>query len=79
MIQSVLNSEVRIHSMLRHPNVVQIMAVAMEKNESSIISEFVDGINLEDLLFSHEEDEAALSPRTKNSIAKHKLLLICMH
>jgi serine/threonine protein kinase len=67
MIQSALNSEVRIHSMLRHPNIVQIMAVAMEKNELFIISEFVDGSNLEDLLFS--SDEVHLLPTTKNSIA----------
>jgi hypothetical protein len=70
MIQSALNSEVRIHSMLRHPNIVQIMAVAMEKKELYIISEFVDGSNLEDLLFSSEEDEVGLSPTTKDSIAK---------
>ena len=68
MIQSALNSEVRIHSMLRHPNIVQIMAVAMEKNELFIVSEFVDGSNLEDLLFSSEEVD--LSPTTKDSIAK---------
>ena len=69
MIQSALNSEVRIHSMLRHPNIVQIMAVAMEKNELYIISEYVDGSNLEDLLFSSEEVDILLT--TKNSIAMH--------
>jgi hypothetical protein len=44
------------------------MAAAMEKNELYIISEFVDGSNLEDLLFSSEE--VNLSRTTKDSIAK---------
>lgn len=70
MIQSALKREVHIHSMLRHPNIVQIMAVAIEKNELYIISEFVDGSNLDDLLFSSEKGEFSLSAATKDSIAK---------
>ena len=46
-IQSVLETEVKVHSMVRHPNIVQIMAVSYLKNSILIVSELIEGINLE--------------------------------
>ena len=59
LIKSVLQSEVHIHSKIRHPNIVQIMAVALAKTAVYIVCELVDGANLEELLFSDEEDGGA--------------------
>lgn len=72
MIKSALRSEVLIHSMLQHPNIVQIMAVSMEKNELYVISELIDGSNLEELLFfeSKDEDKIIITPKIKDSIGK---------
>jgi hypothetical protein len=40
--------------MVRHPNITQIMAVSMEKNHIYLISEFINGANLEQLLFGDD-------------------------
>jgi serine/threonine protein kinase len=56
LITNILKSEVQVHSRIRHPNIVQIMAIAMGKNAIYIVSELVNGANLEDLLFSDEDD-----------------------
>ena len=62
-LKSVMETEVQVHTMVRHPNITQIMAVSLEKNHIYIISEFVDGANLEDLLFGDDtqQKEAILS------------------
>jgi len=57
-MQSVFETEVRIHSMLRHPNIVQIMGISLLKNSVYIVSELVDGFNLDELLFCDESSEA---------------------
>lgn len=57
-MQSVFETEVRVHSILRHPNIVQIMAISLLKNSVYIVSELVDGFNLEELLFCDESSEA---------------------
>lgn len=72
-ITSALKSEVLIHSMLRHPNIVQIMAISMERNELYIISELVDGPNLEEFIFFEEDDQSRIkvTPELKDSIGKN--------
>ena len=60
-IQSVLETEVKVHSMVRHPNIVQIMAVSYLKNSILIVSELIEGINLEELIFGDGQDKAALT------------------
>jgi serine/threonine protein kinase len=57
LITNILKSEVQVHSKIRHPNIVQIMAVAIGKSAIYIVSELVNGANLEDLLFSDEDDD----------------------
>ncbi len=56
-IRPVLETEVKVHSMVRHPNIVQIMAVSFLKNSILLVSELIDGRNLEDLLFADAHDD----------------------
>ena len=43
--------------MVRHPNIVQIMAVSFLKNSVLLVSKFIDGRNLEELLFADVPDD----------------------
>lgn len=67
-LKSVMETEVQVHTMVRHPNITQIMAVSMEKNHIYIISEFVDGANLEELLFGEDVE-------VKESISEKKIFI----
>ena len=55
-LQTVVETEVRIHSMIRHPNIVQIMAISYLKNSIYLVSELINGRNLEELLFNDDEN-----------------------
>ncbi len=71
-IMSALKSEVLIHSMLRHRNIVQIMAISIERNKLYIISELVDGPNLEELIFFEEDQsQMKITPDLTKSIGKN--------
>lgn len=56
-IRPVLETEVKVHSMVRHPNIVQIMAVSFLKNSILLVSELINDRNLEDLLFADPDDD----------------------
>ncbi|KAL3880947.1 hypothetical protein ACJMK2_033149 [Sinanodonta woodiana] len=43
--------EVSVHSRLRHPHIVQIMGVCSDQTSFYIISEFIDGSDLHNLIF----------------------------
>ena len=49
-----ISDEVLIHSQIRHPNITQLMGYAFTKQALLIVSEFVNGDNLEAIIF--EED-----------------------
>lgn len=55
-LQSIIETEVRVHAMIRHPNIVQIMAVSILKNSIYIVAEYIEGLNLDELLFGEDED-----------------------
>ena len=57
-IQSIVEREVRLHSMARHPNIVQIMAISFWKNSIYIVSELIEGHNLEELLFTDDDESS---------------------
>lgn len=57
-MESVIKTEVQVHYMLRHPNIIQIMAISLLKNSVYVISEMVDGFNLDEVLFCDEGSEA---------------------
>lgn len=65
-----VNSEVQIHSQLRHPNIVQIMAVSLGKNAVYIVCELVNGANLDKLLFADDQPAFELPDNQKPDIAK---------
>ena len=57
-VSSTLENEVRVHSSVRHPNIVQMMGVSILKNSVYIVSELIDGKNLDDILFGDDNDES---------------------
>ncbi|KAK3577208.1 hypothetical protein CHS0354_030479 [Potamilus streckersoni] len=46
-----VEQEVSVHSRLRHPHIVQIMGVCSEATSFYIVSEFIDGSDLHNLIF----------------------------
>ncbi len=60
--------EVEVHSRLHHPNIVQLMGVCFEAGEIWIVSEFVAGGNLEQLIYGSKND-VRLSVPEKLTIA----------
>ena len=65
----VIENEIKILATIRHPNIVQIMGVANEGKNINIISEFIDGHNLEDIIFEDKGDEVGMTERKKPHIA----------
>ena len=55
-LQSVIETEVRVHAMIRHPNIVQIMVVFILKNSIYIVAEYIEGLNLDEVLFGADDD-----------------------
>ena len=55
-VWSAVQNEVQLHSMIRHPNIVQIMGVCLLKNSIYIVSEYIEGLNLDELLFGDNEN-----------------------
>ena len=72
-IRPVLETEVEVHSMVRHPNIVQIMAVSFLKNSVLLVSKFIDGRNLEELIFGDVDDDETFTIQAcdKMFIGKH--------
>ncbi|XP_064630956.1 dual specificity protein kinase shkC-like [Lineus longissimus] len=49
-----IDGEAKINARIRHPNVVQFLGVAKEPGRIYIVSELVDGCNMEDAIFDEE-------------------------
>ena len=67
----VLKQELSIHSRVRHPNIIQLMAYSIEKNKLFMISELNSGRNLDDIIFGDEDEKTSLEQKiyiTKNVI-----------
>lgn len=60
-LQSVIETEVRVHDMIRHPNIVQIMAVSILKNSIYVVLEYINGRNLDEVLFGEGEESTKLT------------------
>lgn len=69
-MQKVLSTKVRVHSIARHPNIVQIMALAFQKNSIYIVSEYITGPNL-DLLLFHDEYSVESEDKEKVAVRQH--------
>ncbi|KAK3086775.1 hypothetical protein FSP39_023122 [Pinctada imbricata] len=51
----IIIQELKIHSKIRHPNIIQLMAYTTEKNKLYMILELNDGKNLEEVIFDDHE------------------------
>jgi E3 ubiquitin-protein ligase mind-bomb len=49
-----VDRELCVHSQLRHPNIVMLMAFALEKDRLYLISELIDGLTLDNCLFGND-------------------------
>ncbi|XP_020608738.1 dual specificity protein kinase shkC-like [Orbicella faveolata] len=77
-----METEVRLHSIVRHPNIVQLMAISYLKNSIYLVSELIKGRNLEELLFSDDENSETFSIQSCNKLNVGKqisLAVIYLH
>ena len=58
--------------MIWHPNIVQIVAIYFLKNSILLVKEFIDGRNLEDLLFGNDKDSETFSIQACNKMSIRK-------
>jgi serine/threonine protein kinase len=54
LVRNMVIRELTVHSRVHHPNIVQLMAFAIEGSELNLISEYIKGRNLDEILFSDE-------------------------
>ena len=69
LAKSMIERELKVHSAVRHPNILQLLAYATTENRLLLITEFIDGKNLDDLLFANEDTTQAWDTTTKISVA----------
>ena len=67
-LQTVMETEVRIHSMVHQPNIVQIMAISYLKNPIYLVSELIKGRSLEELLFNDDETSNTFTIQSCNKL-----------
>ena len=67
-LQTVMETEVRIHSMVHQPNIVQIMAISYLKNPIYLVSELIKGRSLEELLFNDDETSNTFKIQSCNKL-----------
>lgn len=65
---NMIKGEIEILSRLRHPNLIQIMAYCIENTKAMILMEFIEGSNLEDLIFPDEKPKIDLTEEFKLSV-----------
>ena len=68
-----MESEIKVHGLVRHPNIVQIIAIPVLKNAIYLLSELIKGPNLDDLLFSDDKINThfTIQSCTKFHLGKH--------
>ena len=67
-LKSVIETEVRVHDMIRHPNIVQIIAVSILTNSLYIVSEYINGLNLDEVLFGEDAESTKLTSQGKDKM-----------
>ncbi|CAC5399906.1 unnamed protein product [Mytilus coruscus] len=53
-LKTMVDEEIKINCKIRHPNIVQLMAVAYDCHGINLVTEFINGFNMEDLIFDEE-------------------------
>ena len=68
-----MESEIKVHGLVRHPDIVQIIAIPVLKNAIYLLSELIKGPNLDDLLFSDDKIDThfTIQSCTKFHLGKH--------
>ena len=68
-----MESEIKVHGLVRHPDIVQIIAIPVLKNAIYLLSELIKGPNLDDLLFSDDKINThfTIQSCTKFHLGKH--------
>ena len=61
--RKLIERELCVHSKIRHPNIVQLMAFAVDKNKLYLVQEYVAGSNLDDVLFSQNFSEMNITSK----------------
>ena len=56
--------------MVRHPNIVQIMAISYLKNSIYLVSELIEGRNLDEMLFRDDERSEPIQSYNKCNVGK---------
>ena len=63
--------EVGISARLRHPNIVQFLAIAKEPSAVHLVNEFIDGYNMEEAIFDDDaKKDMATGPHEKLYISR---------
>lgn len=57
MVKTVKDRELIVHTRVRHPNIVQLMAYCTEVDNLHLVSDFVNGPNLEEVIFGSQYEE----------------------
>jgi tRNA A-37 threonylcarbamoyl transferase component Bud32 len=71
--------ELQLNGVLRHPNIVQLMAYSIDKTGFYLVTELVNGYNLDTIIFD-EECALKLSTRDKTNCARQVISALCyMH
>ena len=72
-LQESVESEIKVHGLVRHPDIVQIIAIPVLKNAIYLLSELIKGPNLDDLLFSDDKIDThfTIQSCTKFHLGKH--------
>ena len=65
-VEETIEREAKIHSLLRHPNIVTFMGMSIKKNDVLLITEFVDGKTLQEYI----EDEEHVNEAVKSAIVR---------
>lgn len=69
MAMAVVSKEVNLLSRLRHPHIVQLLAIATSGNHLFLGTEFIDGTDLENLIFNDDSSFTKLQDSSKNYIS----------
>ncbi|XP_041480107.1 E3 ubiquitin-protein ligase MIB2-like isoform X2 [Lytechinus variegatus] len=62
-----VEKEVFVHKRARHPNIVSLMAVGHRIGQALIVMEFIDGMDLNDVIFKKKKDGITLTKELKMS------------
>lgn len=66
--KQIVDRELCVHSQLRHPNIVMLMAFAMESDRLYLVSELIDGVTLDNCLFGVDAPNMNMSVKLNVSL-----------